>query len=124
MRLSYISPQANKNIIMALTKGKHNIAEIEGIRCTVIETGTSPERAEFLKNLLVLNGYEVRMEKEKAKDGTGLETIVVGVTDILFNPMIAVYEKKLFRKDGLTVSPAYWNQWPDGDALPYWKVQR
>ena len=109
---------------MALTKGKHNIAEIEGTRCTVIETGTTPERAEFLKNLLVFNGYEVMMEKEKAKDGAELETFVIGLTDLLFNPMIVVYEKKLIRKDGLTVTPAYWNQKPDQDSIPYWKVQQ
>jgi hypothetical protein len=108
---------------MALSKGKHNIAEIEGTRCTVIETGATAERAEFLRNLLSFNGYEVKTEKEKAKDGAELETIVIGITDILFNPMIAVYEKKLIRKDGLTVSPAYWNQWPEDDTLPYWKVQ-
>ena len=108
---------------MALSKGKHTIAEIEGIRCTVIETGVTPERAEFLRNLLVFNGYEVKMEKEKAKDGTELESFVIGLTDLLFNPMIVVYEKKLVRKDGFTVTPAYWNQSPNGDTLPYWKVQ-
>jgi hypothetical protein len=111
-------------MIMALTKGKHNIAEIEGMRCTVIETGVAQERTEFLKTLLVFNGYEVKIEKEKAKDGTELETFVIGLTDILFNPMIVIYEKKLFRKDGLTVTPAYWNQWPGEDTLPYWKIQR
>jgi len=109
---------------MALTKGKHNVAEIEGIRCTVIETGISQERAEFLRNLLVFNGYDVKMEKEKAKEGTEPDTMMIGVTDLVFNPVIAVYEKKLVRKDGLTVSPAYWNQWPDQDTLPYWQVQR
>jgi hypothetical protein len=109
---------------MPLSKGKHNIAEIGGIRCTVVETGAAPERAEFLTNLLVFNGYEVKMEKEKAKDGTELDTFVIGLTDLLFNPMIVVYEKKLKRKDGLTVTPAYWNQWPEDDTLPYWKLQR
>ncbi len=109
---------------MALTKGKHNIAEIEGTRCTVIETGTTPARAEFLKNLLAFNGYDVKMEKEKAKDGTGLETFVIGLTDIHFNPMIVIYERKLKRLDGLTVSPAYWNQWPGQDVLPYWQVKQ
>jgi hypothetical protein len=109
---------------MSLQKGKHNIAEIEGIRCTVVETGVSGERAEFLKNLLSFNGYEVKMEKEKGKDGTALETIVIGLTDMLFNPMIALYEKKLIRRDGLTVTPSYWNQISDQDTLPYWKVQR
>lgn len=109
---------------MALTNGKHNIAEIEGVRCSVVEPGLSPGRAEFLKNLLTFNGYEVKMEKEKAKDGTEQGTYIVGVTDILFNPMIVVYEKKLARKDGHFVTPAYWNQWPQDDTIPYWKVQR
>ena len=113
-----------KNIIMALNKGKHNIAEIEGIRCTVIETGAGKERAEFLTNLLGFNGYDVKVEKEKAKDGTEPGTFVIGITDILFNPMIVVYEKKLIRKDGLTVTPSYWNQFVDQDTLPYWQVQR
>jgi len=109
---------------MALKNGKHNIAEIEGVRCSVVETGLSPVRAEFLRNLLVFNGYEVKMEKEKARDGSEMESYVAGVTDILFNPMIVVYEKKLNRKDGITVTPAYWNQWPQDDNIPYWKVER
>jgi hypothetical protein len=109
---------------MALTKGKHNIAEIEGVRCTVIETGINETRGEFLKNLLAFNGYDVRMEKEKAKDGSPLESFIIGVTDILVNPMIIVYEKKLHRNDGRTVTPAYWNQWPEDHDLPYWQVQR
>ena len=109
---------------MSLSKGKHNIAEIEGVRCTVVETGVTEERAEFLKNMLTFNGYEVKLEKEKAKDGSILASFVIGVTDILFNPMIVVYEKKFVRKDGKTVTPAYWNQWPEGDDLPYWQEQR
>jgi hypothetical protein len=107
---------------MALIKGKHNIAEIEGVRCTVIESGATLDRAEFLKNLLMHNGCDVKMEKEKAKDGAELETYVIGLTDLVFNPMIAVYERKLLRKDGLTVTPAYWNQWPQNDTLPYWQL--
>ena len=109
---------------MAILKGKHNIIEIDGIRCSVIETGATLDRAEFLKNLLVFNGYEVKMAKEKSKDGTELETFVIGLTDLLFNPIIVLYERKLFRKDGLTVTPAYWNQVMNGATLPYWQVQR
>lgn len=108
---------------MPLKNGKHNISEIEGVRCTVIETSLTADRAEFLRNLLVFNGYEVKMEREKAKDGAELDSFVIGVTDILFNPMIAVYAKKLKRRDGLTVSPAYWNQQPGQDTLPYWQVR-
>jgi len=109
---------------MALTKGKHNIAEIGGVRCTVIESGISDERAAFLNDLLSFNKYEVKTEKEKAKDGSLLETNVIGVTDILFNPMMGVYQHKLFRNDGREVRPAYWNQCPDQWDLPYWQVKR
>ena len=109
---------------MALTKGKHNIAEIEGIRCSVIESGVSRERAAFLKDILEFNGYTVKIEQEKAKDGAPLETDVLGVTDLLFNPMIVVYQQKLLLKDGTTVSPAWWNQWPAQWDIPYWQVKR
>ena len=109
---------------MALSKGKHTIVEIAGVRCTLVESGASVERAEFLKNLLTYNKFEVKVEREKAKDGTELDTFSIGVTDILFNPMIAVYEKKILRPDGEIASPAYWNQWPGQHELPYWQVLR
>jgi hypothetical protein len=109
---------------MSLNKGKHNVQEIEGIRCTVVETGLSADRSGFLKTLLVLNGYDVKMEKEKAKDGTELETIILGVTDILFNPVVKVYQNKLHREDGQVVTPAYWNQWIADPNLPYWMVSQ
>ncbi len=109
--------------IMAILKCKHNIAEIEGIRCTVVESGATDDRVAFLKDLLGFNRYEVKTEKEKAKDGSSLETNIIGVTDILFNPIIGLYQKKLFRKDGKTVTHRYWNQLSDQDDIPYWQVQ-
>ena len=109
---------------MAALKGKHTVLAIEGVPCTVIETGASQERIGFLKELLSFNGYEVKTEGEKAKDGSVLNTFILGITDIIFNPTVVVYQKKLFRKDGMAVSPAYWFQWPDQWDLPYWQVQR
>jgi hypothetical protein len=109
---------------MALTKGKHNIVEIDGIRCTLVETGVTAERLEFLKNLLSFNKFSVKSEQEKAKDGTLLNTFFIGVTDILFNPAIALYQKKMFRPDGEFVTPAFWNQWADQQSIPYWQVKR
>jgi hypothetical protein len=109
---------------MALNKGKHIVQEIEGIRCSVVETGLTGDRAQFLKTLLTDNGYDVKLEKEKAKDGTELETVILGVTDILFNPVIRVYQKKLHRSDGQVVTPAFWNQWDSDPDLPYWMVIR
>ncbi len=109
---------------MALTKGKHTIAEIDGVRCTVVETGLSDERAAFLKGILEFNGYTVKIDKEKTKEGTALDTSVIGLTDLLFNPMIVVYQHKLLLSDGREVTPAYWNQWPGEWDLPYWQVNR
>jgi len=79
---------------MALTKGKHQIAEIAGVNCSTVETGLSEERMNFLKDLLEFNGYAVQTETEKSKEGSSLGTFVIGITDLLFNPMIAVYQKK------------------------------
>jgi len=107
---------------MALNKGKHSIIEIGGVRCSLVETGLTESRALFLKELLQDNGYEVKMEKEKAKDGLELDTHVLGVTDILFNPVIKVYAQKLLRPDSHIVTQAYWNQWPVNPDLPYWMV--
>jgi hypothetical protein len=109
---------------MPLNKGKHVIAEIEGVRCTVVETGLTEPRAKFLKELLENNKYEVKMEKEKGKDGNPLETFVLGVTDILFNAVVIVYMQKLKTRDGLIVTPAYWNQWNEPVDVPYWHLQR
>lgn len=109
---------------MALVKGKHTVAEIEGVRCTVVETGLNSERAAFLKEILQQNGLEVKMEQEKAKDGTSLETFQLGVTNILFNPAIQVYMNKLKRKDGKPVTLQYWNQWSADPDSPYYLVSR
>ncbi|MDP4281684.1 MAG: hypothetical protein Q8867_05985 [Bacteroidota bacterium] len=110
---------------MSLNKGKHNVTEVEGVRCTVIETGVKEERALFLKKLLEFNNFEVKMEKEKAKDGTPLNTWTVGITDIVFNPVIAVYQRQLKRpEDGHIVTPAYWNQWDADWDAPYFTISR
>ena len=109
---------------MALNKGKHTVTEIEGIRCSVVETGLTGERASFLKGLLQQNGFEVKVENEKAKDGTALDTVLLGVTDILFNAPIQLYMQKLKRDDGNIVTLQYYNQWPADPDLPYWMVTR
>jgi len=108
-----------------MLKGKHTVTEIEGVRCTVAETGVSEERLAFLREILEFNGLLVKAEKEKAKDGSLLTTSVIGVTDIIFNPMIVLYERRLLRKDGHVLNPAFWNQWPDKDwDIPYYQVSK
>ena len=44
----------------------------------------------------------------------------IGVTDLVFNPVIAVYELSLKTADGKKVSPAYWNQYSTDSVDEYW----
>jgi hypothetical protein len=104
---------------MALNKGKHVVEEIDGVRCTVVEKGITPERAAFLKKLLELNGLMVKTAEE-----ADTATIKLGVTDILFNPIIDVYERRLISPSGKKVTPAYWLQESDKETeaeVNYWK---
>ena len=107
---------------MPLNKLKHIISEIDGVRCSIVETCVSGERAAFLKELLEHNGKEVKVIEEK-KDATE-KTFTIGVTDILFNPVFAVYERTLKSIDGFKVTPAYWNQQTTVFDPRYWIKRR
>jgi len=109
---------------MALNKGKHIVGEVDGIRCTIVETGISHERAKFLKDLLEFNKYEVKIQEEVFDPPADKKTFTLGVTDIVFNPVIAVYEKSLLTKDKKKVTPAFWNQTGIEQGIPYWLVGR
>lgn len=99
---------------MALNKGKHTVEEIEGVRCTVVESNTTKERAEFLKGILEHNKYEVKIAATADK-------YKIGVTDLIFNPVIAIYQKKLHTVEGRVLSPAYWNQTEQFENTSYWE---
>ena len=99
----------------ALNKGKHIIEEIDGIRCTIVEKGMDKNRMLFLKELLEFNQYEVKTITDKEANYT------MGVTDIIFNPTIAVFEKTLQTKEGKTVTPSFWNQHSKQPEKFYWE---
>jgi hypothetical protein len=104
---------------MALNKGKHIVEEIDGVRCSLVEKGVSPERTEFLKKLLELNKYTVKIAAE-GESGT----FKIGVTDMLFNPVVNVYKRDLISASGKRVTPAYWLQESTDEteeAVNYWK---
>jgi len=109
---------------MALTKGKHVIVEIEGVRCSVAESGVSKERCEFLSDLLRFNKFEVKISEDKKKAETDPTVYTVAVTDIMFNPVIVVYQKKMKTKEGRVVNPAFWNQWDLPNNIPYWMLKK
>ena len=126
-----------------LTKESHALEDINGVRCAVVEKEVSPMRMQFLKKLLELNGYTVMVApspppKIVAKPATppaegaappppppppppAPETFTVGVTDFLFHPMLAIYERALKTPEGLVVTIDYWNQKPVKDDEYYWK---
>jgi hypothetical protein len=103
---------------MALNKIKPVVEEIDSVRCVVVESGLDEKRAGFLAEILALNNYEIK--SYKAEDGT----ITLGVTDIMFNPVLDVYKRKLKSPTGHKVTPAYWLQKSTEETekeVNYWK---
>jgi hypothetical protein len=93
---------------MSLNNAKHIVAEIDGVRCTIVESGITLERAAFLTSLLRDNNLEV-MEMVIPPSTEGGETLyTIGVTDLVFNPVFAVYERRLRTSEGEVVTPRFW----------------
>jgi len=102
---------------MALNQGKHSIEVIDGKRCTLVESGITADRADFLKKLLEFNGYEVKIMT--SEEGT----LKIGVTDLVFHAVVDVYKRKMRTPSGKTVTPSYWLQLTDQqteDEVNYW----
>ena len=129
-----------------IASNQHTIEEINGTRCGLVEKNISAERAEFLKKILEHNGYSVVIgnmppPKVAAKPAAApvdssdlvaapkVETplppslLIIGVTDVTFNPVMAIYTRALRTDDGKVVSPDYWNQMEEKvqNGEWYWK---
>ena len=91
---------------MALT-GKHSFGSIGETRVTFVEKKVEENRRDFLKKLLEHNGFEVITEEEKRKTEEEPQLYTVAVTDMVFNPTIWVYERKMKTFDGHKVTPDY-----------------
>ena len=94
---------------MAITNAKHIVGEIDGVRCTIVETGVSLERAAFLRDLLEVNNLEVKELAEETEPGSEPK-YTIGVISLLFNPVFAIYERQLKTREGDSVTPGYWKQ--------------
>jgi hypothetical protein len=132
---------------MAINKN-HEFEELDGIKCAIVEKNVAPQRVEFLKNLLRFNGYEVVVvaspppkaapAPKPVAPATGEaqteqpaptppppapETFTVGVTDITFNPINAIFGRSLHTPDKHVVTLAYWQQKEDvsQDEVPYFE---
>ncbi len=100
---------------------KHEYGKIEETIVTFVEKGASEERMNFLKELLETNGFEVITEEEAPKEDSTEKTYTVAVTDIVFNPVIWIYDRKMKTPDGKIVNEDYWMQ-RNTDLKPqYWE---
>jgi hypothetical protein len=128
---------------MAINKN-HEFEELNGIKCGIVEKNVTPERAQFLKDLLEFNEYTVVVvSSPPAKVATAPvvkpvegvapapppvapsapETFTVGVTDYTFNPVNAIFGRLLRSPDGHVVTQAYWQQKESTshDEIPYYE---
>ena len=124
---------------MAINKN-HTDEEINGVKCALVEKGISAERAAFLNELLTDNDFVVQVAEAappKAAPAKPLAegevappppppppvTYTVGVTNLAFNPINAIFGRLLRTKNGHVVTLAYWQQkeQESRDEIPYFK---
>jgi len=120
---------------MAINKN-HEFDDLNGVKCAIVEKSVKPERVTFLKELLEYNRYTVAIIRSPppkvavvtaSKEGeTALpvpETFTIGVTDVSFNVVNAIFGRLLHSKDGHIVSWSYWLQQEQisDDETPYFE---
>jgi hypothetical protein len=93
---------------MAINNAKHIVGEIDGVRCTIVESGITLDRLAFLTDLLQFNDFDVKEMKVPSEVEGEEPKYTIGVTDLIFNPVFAIYERSLKTRDGKFVTPAYW----------------
>lgn len=105
-------------------KAKHIVEELNGQRCTVVEKGIEKTRVDFLKELLQLNHFTVVVEEVAKLEESTLQLYNIGVTDLVINPVIAVYEMAMKTQKGEPVTAAYWNQESTESIKEYWLMAK
>lgn len=106
---------------MALS-GSHQFGEINGQRVTFVEKKISRERLDFLSALLTFNKFEVIVAEDVRKSEEEPQLYTLAVSDMVFNPTVWVYQRRLRTMDGHKVSPAYWNQESLETNPRYWDL--
>src|SRR5689334_14415410 len=125
---------------MAINKN-HEFEELNGVKCAIVEKNVSPQRVEFLKQLLEYNHYTVVVTPSPAPKTAPapvvtpeagapppapppvVETFSVGVTDTTFNAINAIFGRLLKTPNGHIVTQAYWLQKEStsDDEVPYYE---
>ena len=106
---------------MATLDGKHTFGSIGETRVTFVEKGVEESRKDFLKKLLEHNGLEVILEEETKKAKEDPQLYTVAVTNMVFNPTIWIFERKMKTLDGHKVTQDYWFQRTEETNPRYWK---
>ena len=119
----------------------HTVEDLGDVKCAIVEKEVSKERGEFLKGILEINNYKVVIvpspPPKAAKTAPIAEvtepaavnipsTFTVGVTDVRFNSINAIFGRLLKTKDGHVITLAYWKQEDpvSHDEVPYYEKQR
>jgi hypothetical protein len=117
---------------MAINKN-HEFEELDGIKCAIVEKNCTSERVGFLKELLEWNRYSVVVVESPAPKAAPViqeplppTTYTVGVTDLTFNPINAIFGRILKTKDNRIVTQAYWKQQVNfsDDEVPYFEMKK
>jgi len=123
----------------------HTFEDLDDVKCSIAEKNCTPGRAAFLKALLEFNGFTVVVAKAappKPKaappkpvaegetppppEDPAPDIYTVGVTNLTFSPVNAVFNRELTTPEGHVVSMAYWKQERPSDegAAWYWSKAR
>ena len=137
---------------MAINKN-HEFEDLNGIKCAIVEKNVTKERTDFLKQILEYNHYTVviiptpppakAVPAKPAPAAVGAntetgqatptppaepqpETFTVGVTDVTFNSINAIFGRLLKAPGGHIVTLAYWQQKEkeSHDEIPYFDVPK
>src|ERR1700733_9300277 len=103
----------------------HLFEELNGVKCAVVEKNVAAGRVEFLRGILEFNGFSVVVVPSPppkvasapapaapapAPAAPAPETFTVGVTDVMFNAVNAIFGRLLKAPGGQVVTLAYWKQ--------------
>lgn len=128
----------------------HLFEELNGVKCAIVEKNVTRERVDFLRRILEYNRYTVIVVASPPAKGVAApvgagavpaaaapgegsgpgdaaasapapETFTVGVTDVMFNAVNAVFGRLLKTPGGHIVTLAYWQQQENesDDEKPY-----
>lgn len=92
----------------------HIVDEIKGIRCSVIEKNIDQARADFITKILTHNGLEVISSSNEENK------ITIGVSNITFNLVHALYARQLKNTDGKILTPSIWYHQKETSGF-YWE---